>query len=77
MLPHQNNTLLFSREVKDVKDETPFRFAHAEVRIQLVVICDLTRYQLDHGGGLLRSGMVFHQVTFYRRFHHHLHRFEP
>ena len=34
----------------EVKDETPFRYANVEVRTQVVVICDPTRYQLDHGG---------------------------
>ena len=36
------------------KDETPFRYAHAEIRTQVVVICGPTRYQLDHGGALIR-----------------------
>ena len=31
-----------------VKDETSFRYAHAEVRTKVVVICGPTRYQLDH-----------------------------
>jgi len=31
-----------------VKDETPFRYANAEIRTRVIVICDLTRYQLDH-----------------------------
>ena len=29
-----------------------FRYAHAEIRTQVVVICGKTRYQLDHGGAL-------------------------
>ena len=33
-----------------MKDETPFRYAHAEIQIQVIVICDSTRYQLDQGG---------------------------
>jgi len=33
----------------EVKDETPFRYADAEIRTQVVVICGPTRYQLDHG----------------------------
>ena len=33
-----------------LKDETPFRYAHAEIRTRVVVICGPTRYQLDHGG---------------------------
>ena len=34
---------------EEVKDETSFRYAHAEIRTQVVVvICDPTRYQLDH-----------------------------
>ena len=32
-----------------MKDETPFRYTHAEIRSQVVVICDPTRYQLDYG----------------------------
>ena len=28
-------------------DETPFRYAHAEIRTRVVVICGPTRYQLD------------------------------
>jgi len=34
----------------EVRDETPSRYAHAEIRTQVVVICDQTRYQLDQGG---------------------------
>ena len=29
---------------------TAFSYAHTEIRTQVVVICDPTRYQLDHGG---------------------------
>ena len=36
-----------------VRDETPFRYAHAEVLTQMVVICDPTRYQLDNGGAMV------------------------
>ena len=32
------------------KDETLFRYAHAEIRIDVVVICDPVGYQLDQGG---------------------------
>ena len=32
-----------------VKDETPIRYAHAEIQTQVVVICGPTCYQLDHG----------------------------
>ena len=32
--------------------ETPFRYAHAEIRTEEVVICDPPRYQLYHGGSL-------------------------
>jgi len=35
-----------------IKDETPFRYAQPEILTLVVVICDLTRYQLDHGGAL-------------------------
>ena len=31
------------------KDETPFRYAHAEIRTRVVVICGQMRYQLDRG----------------------------
>jgi len=34
----------------EVKDETPFRYAHAEFRTRVVMICGPTRYQLDDGG---------------------------
>jgi len=34
----------------EVKDEIPFRYAHAEIQTRVVVICDPTRYQLDHAG---------------------------
>ena len=34
----------------EIKDERPFIYAHTEIRTQAVVICDPTRYQLDHGG---------------------------
>ena len=33
----------------EVKDEIRFRYAHDEIRTQVVVICDPTPYQLDHG----------------------------
>jgi len=33
-----------------VKDETPFRYADAEIRTQVAVICGPTHYQLDHRG---------------------------
>ena len=36
----------------EVKDETPFRYANTEIQTQVVVICDPTCYQLDHGGAL-------------------------
>jgi len=39
-------------EGNEVKDETPFRYAHAEIRTRVVVICGPTRNQLDHGGAL-------------------------
>ena len=32
----------------DDDDETPFRYAHAEIRTEVVVICGPTRYQLYH-----------------------------
>ena len=31
-------------------NETPFRYAHAEIRTRVLVICGPTRYQLDHEG---------------------------
>jgi len=34
----------------EFKDETPFRYAHAEIQTHVVVICDPTRYLLDDGG---------------------------
>jgi len=34
----------------EVKDETPFRYAHGDIRTQEAVICDPKLYQLDHGG---------------------------
>ncbi|KAK2159125.1 hypothetical protein LSH36_158g05017 [Paralvinella palmiformis] len=34
----------------EVKDEAPFRYAHAEIRTQVEVICGPTHYQLDHRG---------------------------
>ena len=36
----------------EVKDETPFRYAHAKSRTQVVEICGQMHYQLDHGGTL-------------------------
>jgi len=33
-----------------MKDETPFKYAHTKIQNQVVVICDPTRYQVDHGG---------------------------
>jgi len=38
----------------EVKDETPFSYVHAEIRTQVIVICDPTPYQLDHGGAIPR-----------------------
>jgi len=35
-----------------VKDETPFKYAHTEIRTRVVVICGPTRYQLDHWGAV-------------------------
>ena len=31
----------------EVKDEIPFRYAHAEIQTPVVVMCGPTRYQLD------------------------------
>ena len=36
----------------EVKYETPFRYAHTEIRTQVVAICDPTCYQLDHRDAL-------------------------
>jgi len=36
----------------EVKDETPIRYAHSEIRTRMVIICGPTCYQLDHGGAL-------------------------
>ena len=36
------------RKLSEVNDETPFKYAHGEIRTQLVVICDLKRCRLDH-----------------------------
>jgi len=33
----------------EVNDETSFRYVHAEIQTQVVVICGQMRYQLDHG----------------------------
>jgi len=38
--------------MKRSKDEIPLRYAHAEIRSQVIVICGPTRYQLDHGGAI-------------------------
>ena len=38
----------------EVKDESLFRYANAEIRTQVVVTCDPTRYHLDHGGAIRR-----------------------
>jgi len=42
----------------EVKDETIFRYAHAEIRTRVVVICDPTRYQLYHGGARIDTKTV-------------------
>ena len=34
----------------EVKDETPFRYAHAEIQTRVVVICGPTCDHLKHGG---------------------------
>ena len=39
----------------------PFRYAYAEIRTQVVVICGPTRYQLDHGGA---PGVIDERSTF-------------
>ena len=44
--------------VIQVKEETPIRYAHAEIRTHVVVICDPTRYQLDHGGARAIHGRI-------------------
>ena len=33
----------------------PFRYAYVEIRTQMVVICGLTRYQLDYGGARMND----------------------
>jgi len=35
---------------QNTKNETPFKYAHAEIRIQVVVIGGPMPYQLDHRG---------------------------
>ena len=40
----------FQRQWSKVKDETPFRYAHAKIRTQVVAICFTTPYQLNNGG---------------------------
>jgi len=37
------------RQWTEVKDETPLRYAHTEIRTPVVGISDPTRYQLDYG----------------------------
>ena len=44
-----NGPIDLRRNWSEVEDETTFRYAHAEIRTQVVVICGPTRYQLDHG----------------------------
>ena len=47
------------------KDEIPFRYAHAEIPTQMVVICE--HYQLDHGGAVMLVGhklVSFRQILF-------------
>ena len=36
------------RKWDEVKDETPFRYAHTEIKTKVVVIYNPTCYQLDH-----------------------------
>ena len=43
-----NGPSVLQRWWSEVKDETPFRYAHAEIRTRVVVICGRTRYQLEH-----------------------------
>ena len=45
-----NRSSDLQRRGSEVKDEAPFRYVHAEIRTQVVVICGSTRHQLDHGG---------------------------
>ena len=49
-------------KVMEVKDETPFRQAHAEIRTQAVVISGRTRYQLDHEGADRYSGIIINNI---------------
>ena len=50
------------RPLNEVKDETPFRYAHTEIRTQVVVICGPTRYQLDHGGSILKFDVYLNEI---------------
>jgi len=53
-------------EGNEVEDETPFRYAHAEIRTRVVVICDPNRYQFDHGGAMDKNTVQYiHKYEFY------------
>jgi len=51
-----------------VKDETPFRYAHAEIRTQMVVIYGPTRYYLDHGGAPLLPTEVNTKISLFKAY---------
>ena len=42
--------LKFDRETSKDEDETPFRYAHTDIRTQMLVYCGLMHYRLDHAG---------------------------
>jgi len=46
------------RQWSEVKDETPSRYAHAEIRTRVVLIYDPMRYQLKHGNVNQWSTMI-------------------
>ena len=45
-----NGRSYIERQLGEFKDETPFRYVHAEIRTRVVVIYDPMCYQLDQGG---------------------------
>ena len=47
----------------EAKDETPFRYAHAEIRTQVVGICDQTLYQLDQQDAIRKDYGTDHYMN--------------
>ena len=50
--PEEKNTLIYKMidGLRQIWVHEAWRYAHAEIRTQVVVICDPMHYQVNHGG---------------------------